>query len=100
MTGTLINLAYLVASILFILGLKGLSHPRTAVRGNLTASIAMLIAILATLLDRHILSFGYILAGLAVGSAIGSVLALRIRMTAMPQMVALLNLFGDTHRFN
>ena len=94
MTGTLINLAYLVASILFILGLKGLSHPRTAVRGNLTASIAMLIAILATLLDRHILSFGYILAGLAVGSAIGSVLALRIRMTAMPQMVALLNGFG------
>jgi NAD(P) transhydrogenase subunit beta len=93
-TGNLINLAYLVASILFILGLKGLSHPRTAVKGNLTAAVAMLIAIVATLLDRQILGFGYILAGLAVGSAAGSVLALRIRMTAMPQMVALLNGFG------
>jgi NAD(P) transhydrogenase subunit beta len=93
-TGNLINLAYLVASILFILGLKGLSHPRTAVKGNLLAAVAMLIAIVATLLDRQILGFGYILAGLVVGSAAGSVLALRIRMTAMPQMVALLNGFG------
>jgi NAD(P) transhydrogenase subunit beta len=93
-TNTLINLAYLVASILFILGLKDLSHPRTAVRGNLIGAVAMLIAVVVTLLNRQILSFGYIIAGLALGSAAGSVLALRIRMTAMPQMVALLNGFG------
>jgi NAD(P) transhydrogenase subunit beta len=93
-TSELINLAYLVASILFILGLKGLSHPRTAVRGNLTGAIGMLIAVVATLLDRQILGFGYILAGVVVGSAAGAVLALRIQMTAMPQMVALLNGFG------
>ncbi len=94
MTSALINLAYLVASILFILGLKGLSHPRTAVRGNLTGAVGMLIAVVATMLDRQILGFEYILAGLVVGSAAGSVLALRIQMTAMPQMVALLNGFG------
>jgi len=93
-TSELINLAYLVASILFILGLKGLSHPRTAVRGNLTGAVGMLIAVVATLLDRQILGFGYILAGVVVGSAAGAVLALRIQMTAMPQMVALLNGFG------
>jgi len=93
-TSALINLAYLVASILFILGLKGLSHPRTAVRGNLTGAVGMLIAVVATMLDRQILGFEYILAGLVVGSAAGSVLALRIQMTAMPQMVALLNGFG------
>jgi NAD(P) transhydrogenase subunit beta len=93
-TSELINLAYLVASILFILGLKGLSHPRTAVRGNLTGAIGMLIAVVATLLDRQILGFEYILAGVVVGSAAGAVLALRIQMTAMPQMVALLNGFG------
>jgi NAD(P) transhydrogenase subunit beta len=93
-TSELINLAYLVASILFILGLKGLSHPRTAVRGNLTGAIGMLIAVVATLLDRQILGFEYILAGVVVGSAAGAALALRIQMTAMPQMVALLNGFG------
>jgi len=89
-----INVAYLVASILFIVGLKGLSAPRTAVRGNLLGAIGMLIAVLATLIDQQILSFGWIFAGLVVGSGVGAALALRIRMTAMPQMVALLNGFG------
>jgi proton-translocating NAD(P)+ transhydrogenase subunit beta len=89
-----INLAYLVASVLFILGLTGLSHPRTAVRGNLLGALGMLIAILVTLLDHQILSWGGIFAGIVVGSGIGAVLALRIHMTAMPQMVALLNGFG------
>ena len=94
MSITLINFVYLVASVLFILGLKGLTHPRTAVRGNLMGALGMLIAVLVTLLDRQILSFEYILAGVLVGAAIGVLLALKIQMTAMPQMVALFNGFG------
>jgi len=94
MRGTVINFAYLLASILFIFGLQGLSHPRTAVRGNLTGALGMLVALVATLADRRVLSFELILAGLVVGSAIGGLLATRIHMTAMPQMVALLNGFG------
>ena len=94
MSITLINFVYLVASVLFILGLKGLTHPRTAVRGNLLGALGMLIAVLVTLLDRQILSFEYILAGVLVGAAIGVLLALKIQMTAMPQMVALFNGFG------
>jgi NAD(P) transhydrogenase subunit beta len=86
--------AYLAASVLFILAFKDLSHPRTAVRGNMLGALGMLIAIVVTLFDRHILSYGAIAAGLAVGSGIGAVLALKVRMTAMPQMVALLNGFG------
>ena len=94
MPPVLINLSYLVASVLFIVGLKGLSHPRSAVRGNLLGALGMLIAVLATMLDRQIVSYEVILAGLVVGSAIGAVLAIKIHMTAMPQMVALLNGFG------
>lgn len=90
----LINLAYLVAAVLFILGLKGLTHPRTAVRGNLTGATGMLIAIVATLFAQEVLSFELIIAGLILGAAIGAVLARMVRMTAMPQMVALLNGFG------
>jgi NAD(P) transhydrogenase subunit beta len=87
----LITLAYLVAAALFIVGLKGLSHPRTAVRANRLAAVGMLLAIVVTLLDRHIVGYRIILAGLVLGAAIGAVMALRVRMTAMPQMVALLN---------
>jgi len=90
----LINLAYLVAAVLFIMTFKGLAHPRTAVRANRMGSLGMLIAVVATLLDRQIIDFKWILAGIIVGSAIGAVLALRVQMTAMPQMVALLNGFG------
>jgi NAD(P) transhydrogenase subunit beta len=96
-----INLAYLVASALFILGLKGLSHPRTAVRGNLMGATGMLIAIVVTLLDPRlfgleepIIGYGTILAAIVLGALVGSVLALKIQMTGMPQMVALLNGFG------
>jgi NAD(P) transhydrogenase subunit beta len=94
-----IDLAYLGASILFILGIKGLSHPRTAVRGNLLGASGMLVAVVATLFDRQILEagpagFAMLGGGVALGGAIGAVLALRIQMTAMPQMVALLNGFG------
>ena len=89
-----INLSYLCASLLFILGLKGLTHPRTALRGNLLGALGMLLAVLVTLLDRRILSFELILLGLVVGSLIGVVLALKIQMTGMPQLVALFNGFG------
>ena len=90
----LINLAYLIAAVLFILGLKGLTHPRTAVRGNLLGALGMLVAIVATLLHFEVLSYWMILVGLVVGSAAGTVLALTIRMTAMPQLVAMFNGFG------
>lgn len=94
MPPVVINFAYLIASALFIIGLKGLSHPRKAVRGNILGSLGMLIAIVATMLDRQIVSYEVILAGLVVGSALGMLLAVRVQMTAMPQMVALLNGFG------
>lgn len=94
MSPALANLAYLVAAVSFILAFKGLSHPRTAVRGNLVGAAGMLLAVVVTLFDRHILSFTAILAGIVVGGAIGAVLAARVRMTAMPEMVALLNGFG------
>ena len=94
-----INLIYLAASVLFILGIRGLTHPRTAVRGNLLGAVGMLLAVVATLLDQEILGAGGaafvpILAAVALGAAIGAVLALRIELTAMPEMVALLNAFG------
>ena len=88
------SVAYLVAAVLFILGLKGLARPRTAPRGNQLGASGMLIAILATLLDRSIVDFRVLLAGLVVGSAIGAVLAVRVQMTGMPQLVALFNGFG------
>jgi proton-translocating NAD(P)+ transhydrogenase subunit beta len=88
------NFVYLLAAVFFILAFKGLTHPRTAVRGNVIGALGMLAAVVITLLDRHILSFGAILAGLAIGAGVGAALALRVRMTAMPQMVALLNGFG------
>jgi len=96
---SLINLAYLGAAVLFILGLKGLSHPKTAVRGNLLGATGMLVAVIATLLDGQILGAGTdafvkIFGAIVVGSLIGMLLALKIQMTAMPQMVALLNGFG------
>jgi NAD(P) transhydrogenase subunit beta len=90
----LINLFYLAAAVLFILGLKGLSHPRTAVRGNLMGSAGMLLAVVVTLLDQRIVSFQIILAGLVVGGLIGGILAVRVAMTSMPQMVAVFNGFG------
>jgi len=89
-----VNLVYLLAAVLFILAFKGLSHPRTAVRGNLLGAVGMLLAVVVTLFDRHIVGFGAILGGIVLGGAIGATLALRVRMTAMPQMVALLNGLG------
>jgi len=90
----LINLGYLGAAALFIFGLKGLAHPRTAVRGNLLGAMGMLLAVVLTLLDRQIISFEWILVGLVIGAGIGVLLALKVQMTQMPQLVALFNGFG------
>jgi len=89
-----IQLAYLLSAVLFISGLKKLSSPATARRGNMLSAIAMLIAIVATLLDKSILSFEWIVVGLIVGSLIGMVMARVVKMTDMPQMVAIFNGLG------
>ena len=94
MLDNLVNLVYLVSAVLFILGLRGLAHPRTAVRGNLMGATGMLLAVVVTLLNQRIVGFEVILAGLALGALVGVVLALKVPLTAMPQLVALLNGFG------
>ena len=86
-----IDIAYLVTGVLFILGLKYLSSPKSARTGNRLAAVGMVIAIVATLLDRHIVSFTVIAIGVVVGAAIGIAAAQAVKMTAMPQMVALFN---------
>lgn len=90
----ILNAAYLLAAMLFIFGLKGLTHPKSAVRGNMLGALGMLIAIVVTLLDQSILSFELIVIGVLAGSIIGAILALTIQMTAMPQLVGLFNGFG------
>ena len=87
----LVPLLYLLSAVLFIVGLKGLTKVRSARRGNAIAALAMLIAVVATLLDMGIVDYRWILAGLAVGTVIGGVAALRVEMTAMPELVALFN---------
>ena len=94
MPSVLANLAYLVSAVLFVFAFKGLAHPRTAVRGNLLGATGMAIAVVVTLLDSRIVSFETILAGIVVGSTISAILALKARMTAMPQLVATLNGLG------
>ena len=93
-TPDVISIGYLVAAVLFILGLKALGRPRTAPRGNLLGATGMLLAILVTLLDQSIISYGVLVAGLALGGLIGTALALRVQMTSMPELVALFNGFG------
>jgi NAD(P) transhydrogenase subunit beta len=90
----IIDLTYLISSLFFVFGIKNLSSPKTARKGNLYASIGMLMAIVITLFDRHVLTFEWIIIGIIVGSAVGTVLALKIPMTGMPQMVGMLNGFG------
>jgi len=89
-----IQLTYLVAASLFILGLKKLGSPASARNGNLVAAVGMLLAIVATLLDQQVLNYEMILVGLAIGSVIGTVIAYKVQMTEMPQMVGLLNGLG------
>ena len=87
-------MAYLVAAVLFIMGLKGLTHPHTAMRGNFMGACGMLLAVVVTLLQNKIIGWPVVLAGIAAGSAIGAVLAVKIPMTSMPQMVAVFNGLG------
>lgn len=89
-----IQITYLVATSLFFFGLKQLGSPATARNGNLLASVGMLLAIVATLLDRQVLNYQMILIAIAIGSAIGAIIAQKVAMTEMPQMVGLLNGFG------
>jgi NAD(P) transhydrogenase subunit beta len=89
-----IEISYLLASILFILGLRGLSHPDTARRGMHLAEFGMLLAILGTLVNREIVSYEWIIAGLLIGSTIGLAMGLWVPMTAMPQRTALSHAFG------
>lgn len=91
---TLIKISYLVASTLFIFGIKYLASPKTARKGNFISAVGMLIAIVITLFDKHVLTFEWIILGLVIGSVIGAVLAIKVPMTGMPQMVGLLNGFG------
>ncbi|HPG39737.1 MAG TPA: NAD(P)(+) transhydrogenase (Re/Si-specific) subunit beta [bacterium] len=91
---TIIELSYILAASLFIIGLKYMSAPASARRGNLIGAIGMLLAIVVTLLDRQIVSFTWIIVGMVIGSAAGWASARYVKMTAMPQMVGLLNGFG------
>ena len=91
---SVIAIAYIVAAIFFIFGLKRLSSPATARSGNQLAALGMVLALAATLLDRQILSFWIIGLGTLVGAAIGTYFARTVQMTAMPQMVALFNGMG------
>ena len=86
-------LAYLVSAILFILSLKGLTHPSSARRGNYLGMIGMVIAVIATLAGKEVQSYGFIIAGVVAGGLIGGILAARVQMTAMPQLVAALHSF-------
>ena len=88
------NLFYLLSAICFILGLKRLSHPKTARSGNFLAAIGMLIAIAATLASSNVLDFKLIALGVGIGSVIGLLFATRVQMTEMPQMVAIFNGLG------
>lgn len=89
-----IQLSYLVAASLFILGLKKLGSPATARNGNILAAIAMLVAVVVTLLDQQIVDYRAIGLGIAIGAAIGAIIARTVAMTAMPQMVGFLNGLG------
>ncbi len=90
----LAELAYLVSAFLFVMGLKQLSSPATARKGNLMASIAMLIAIVVTLIEHDVMHWRWIALGIILGSLIGAVAARAVKMTAMPEMVGIFNGFG------
>ncbi|QDU72833.1 NAD(P)(+) transhydrogenase (Re/Si-specific) subunit beta [Mucisphaera calidilacus] len=93
MNPLLINFAYIIASIMFVVGIKMLGSAKSARRGNLISSLGMLLAVVVTLFDAG-LNYSWIVGGLLVGSAIGFLAARLVKMTAMPEMVALFNGFG------
>ena len=88
------QIIYLIAIVLFIVGMKRLSSPATARSGNQLSALAMLIGIIVTLLDFHIVTFEMIIVGVIVGSLIGIVSAYKVEMTSMPEMVGIFNGFG------
>ncbi|HSL25802.1 MAG TPA: NAD(P)(+) transhydrogenase (Re/Si-specific) subunit beta, partial [Acidimicrobiia bacterium] len=88
------QLAYLAASVLFILGLRSLTRPDQARRGMNLAALGMLIAIVGTLVKAEVISYGWIAVGLIVGSIIGYPLGMWVPMTAMPQRIAFSHMFG------
>ncbi len=89
-----IEFSYLLASILFVLGLRGMSHPETARRGMHLAEFGMAAAVIGTLLQKEIISYEWIIAGLLLGSTIGLAMGVWVPMTAMPQRTALSHAFG------
>jgi NAD(P) transhydrogenase subunit beta len=89
-----VELSYLLSSVLFVVGLKRLQSPATARGGNRLAALAMLIAIVATLVENQVLSWTGIVAGMVLGSLIGGVAARTVKMTDMPQLVGIFNGFG------
>lgn len=96
---SILEITYLIASVLFIIGLKMLSHPLTARRGNSFAAVGMGMAIVATILlhqkeGKPIENIGLILAAIAIGTGIGWIIARRVKMTAMPQLVSFFNGMG------
>ncbi len=90
----IIDVAYILAAVLFIFGLKMLGKATTAPRGNLVSAIGMLVAVVAALMDHHVVSYQVIAAGFVIGTIVGALAAQRVKMTAMPEMVALFNGFG------
>ena len=88
------NALYVLSSVLFIFGIKRLSHPKTARSGNFIASMGMLIAIITTLIAKGNISLELVGLGILIGSIIGAFFAIRVEMTQMPQMVAIFNGFG------
>ena len=90
----LIQLVYLVATGIFIIGIKRLGSPATARSGNQLAALGMFIGVIVTLFDQQIITYEYIIAGIIVGAAIGATAAKKVEMTAMPEMVAIFNGFG------
>ncbi|MEE3190195.1 MAG: NAD(P)(+) transhydrogenase (Re/Si-specific) subunit beta [Pseudomonadota bacterium] len=91
---TVINIGYLVAAVLFILGIKGMTKQKTAVRGNQMSATGMLVAIIAALLDNNVVSYEYIIIGVLIGGTIGAFIAKKVAMTDMPELVAALNGIG------
>jgi NAD(P) transhydrogenase subunit beta len=92
----IIPVLYLLSAILFVVGLKGLTRVRSARRGNAIAALAMFIAIVTTLLDMGLVDYKWIIGGIVIGGLIGGITAVRVQMTAMPELVALFNGFGGS----
>ena len=93
MSATLTGYAYLIAGVCFIMALRGLSSPESARQGNIYGIIGMVIAVLTTLLNPQVVSYSGIIIGVLIGGSIGTIVARKIQMTALPQLVSGLNRF-------